>query len=378
MVVEIVPITHENIDLAAKAGAKFGIPRSIGWLERCLFDPTVKDLVDDDVRGHVAVQDGKDAVAIQGYYYMPGYFKQEKILINTGCIMGAEAKFGEELICCFDANRVTRKNGQLSASNCMANARSAKMSMVYSKTKEGPVLTRERRFAVVDVTGYVICLLRYVMKMPSWLVNSVWRLLRPVSWVCARVQALLRPRFGYSIRKCMSFRDEKYAEFWEKFLVQNDGLITSRSPERMAWLFDESIKAGMVTLIVAEKDNKMCGYVLLRKLPHYFDWVTIDCGICDICALNGDAECLKALAFASISAASRMGAFRVCMHGAALPRQEEWLNVAFCHRRVDDHPVFLYKTKDAKIENSLQDGKGWFFGPMDGEACLGSGGYIDL
>lgn len=378
MASEIISITRENLDLVAKAGEKFGMPRSIGWFERCLFDPTVKDLVDDDVRGHVALQEGKDVVAIQGYYYMPGFFKQKAVLINTGCVMGAEAKYGEELICCLDANRVTKKNGQFSASNCMANARSAKLSMVYNKTKEGPVLTRDRRFAVVDVTGYVVCLLRYVMKMPSWMVNLSWRLLRPFSWICSCVQALLRPRFGYSIRRCMSFCDSKYAEFWEKFLVQNDGLITSRSPERMAWLFDKSIKAGMITLLVAEKNNEVCGYVLLRKLPHYLDWVTIDCGICDICALGGNEECLKALAFASISAASRMGALRVCMHGAALPRQEEWLNVAFRHRRVDDHPVFLYKTRDAEIEESLQDGKGWFFGPLDGEACMGCGGYIDL
>ncbi len=375
---KLIPVTRKNLDQVAKAATKWNMPRSVRWLERCLFDPTVEDLTNDEMRGHMSVCEDGEPVAIQCYYYMPGFFRQKKILINTGCIMGAEAKFGEELICCFDSNRVTSKTGQFNVANCLANVKSAKLTMVYNKKKEGPEITRERRFAVVDVTGYVTCLLRYVMKMPSWVVNTIWRALRPLSWVCSRIQALLRPRFGYSIHKCMSFRNEKYAEFWERFLAQNDGLITSRSPERMAWLFDESIRAGMVTLIVAEKNNEVCGYVLLRKLPHYLDWVTVDCGICDICALGGNEECLKALAFASISAASHMGAFRVSLRGAALPRQEKWLNAAFRYRRVDDHPVFLYKTKDTEIEKSLLEGRGWFFGPLDGEACLGYGGYIDL
>lgn len=102
----ILPITRGNLEIVAKASDKFGLPRSTHWLERCMFDPTVEDLVEGDgIRGHMAVTDDGDVVAIQGYYYIPGYFKQKKILINTGCIMGAESKVGEELICCLDANK---------------------------------------------------------------------------------------------------------------------------------------------------------------------------------------------------------------------------------------------------------------------------------
>ena len=98
MPTEIVPITRQYLASVVKACAKWGMPRSVGWLERCMFAPAIKDLVCDEIRGHMFVRDDGEPVAIPCYYYMSGYFKQRRILINTGCIMGADPRCGEELL----------------------------------------------------------------------------------------------------------------------------------------------------------------------------------------------------------------------------------------------------------------------------------------
>ena len=55
MAIKILPIAKDNLAVVSRAAAKFGMPRSEGWLRRCMFDPTVEDLVQDPVRGHMAV-----------------------------------------------------------------------------------------------------------------------------------------------------------------------------------------------------------------------------------------------------------------------------------------------------------------------------------
>lgn len=373
MSIEIVPITRNNLGLVAKASAKYGITRSARWLERCMFDPTVEDLVDDDVRGHMAIRDDGEVVAVQGYYYHPVYFLQKKKLMNTGCIMGADKGYGEELIRCLDANRERRISGVGSVANSV-NARSSKICKIASKMVEAPELTRQRRFAMGDVTGYLLCAMQYVLHVPMGIVNLLWLFMRPLSWVFARLQSLFRPKLGYKMCMCDSFKTRMLQSYWEKFLAKNDGLISSRAPERMSWLFDDSLKAGTAALIVAEKENEPCGYVLVRKMQAEHGRKFSDYLICDICAIGYDEECLKALAFAAVSFVGKCGGLRLLMVGA-LPHQSKWLFPALRYHIVYKHPTFMYRINKGcgdVINDSLKNGRGWFFGPLDGERCLGN------
>ena len=81
-------VTIDNLDKVAMAAAQWGMNRSVGWLKRILFDPTVDDLTQDTVRGHMAIQQGtRKLVAAQCYYYQPVFFKKQKMLAESGCIM---------------------------------------------------------------------------------------------------------------------------------------------------------------------------------------------------------------------------------------------------------------------------------------------------
>lgn len=376
MSVEIVSITRNNLSLAAKAAAKFGMPRSERWLERCLYDPTVGDLVDSDIRGHMAVSDDGEVVALQCYFYMPGYFKQKKILINSACIMGADATYGEYLICCLDQNKLTTIQGLLRVSNCIASPRSAKFAKVYSRMKEGPEIAKMLYMSVVDCAEPICWALKKVGLSQNWLYYVTWFLSRPLSWVVNILRFAGTKSEVYDIKEYKSIDQEKFGRFWTAFLAGNKGVITSRDPKRLAWLFNESMSAGFVKVLSAEKDGEIVGYVLLRRYPCATGPLS-EYAIYDICALNNDIQCLRFLMIEALRFASTHRGARL-MYTGALPMQQEWIKALLWHRRIKSKfSPFFYKTKDEEIATSLKNEDGWFFGAFDGEKCLGHGRYID-
>lgn len=374
----IVAITEKNIALLAKAAAKFGMPRSEGWLRRCMFDPTVEDLMQDLVRGHMAVDENGEVVAVQGYYYQPCYFRQTKVLGNTGCIMGADAKCGENLICVLDKNKETRQRGVVGFGNEIANQRSAKVNKMVSRNVPAPYRPYEHRVGVSDVAAYPVIALNR-LGAPVWVKNAMWQACRPLAWLVRRVGNILSGRDGYRLSISRTTQVEGLKEFWQRFLEANTGLVSSREPERLKWLFEDSMKAGKVHMVVAKKDGRVEGYVLIRELEKKLIGAGLAKGfeIIDICAVGNESKCLRALARAALSLAGKLGGMKVLFYGY-MPKQEEWIDDIFKIRIQDDHPYFMYRGYTPEVKDSLEKNEGWFFGPFDGEKCMGYGGYIDL
>ena len=372
----IVPITKDNLKQLFTAGAKFGMPRSVSWLRRCLFDPTVADLTNDEIRGHMVVTDDGNVVAIQGYYYMPGYFKQEKILINTGCIMGADAKYGEELICCLDKNNETRQKGQMSVGNCIANKRSAKICKVYHRMKEAPSEAKQLYRGVSDWSLYPIHVLRKNLRLPLSFQKATWYMTRPISFLHRAGIRLVERISRYKIVQYNKIDIGKFDGFWHKFLARNDGMITSREPSRLSWLFDDSLAAGIVKIIAAEKDGEIKGYALIRRYPREEGFFN-NHSLYDICAVDNDQAVLKLLVRAAKRLAGDDRGF-LMMYVGALPNQDKWLLPYLPTCIKGEHSMIFYGSKNKEIMQSIEERKGWFFGPFDGERCMGHGGYIDL
>ena len=372
----IIPITNDNLELVSRAGAKWGMPRSVGWFRRCLFDPGVEGLTDDEIRGHMSVAEDGDVVAIQGYYYMPGYFKQEKILINTGCIMGVDSKYGEELLCLLDKNRETCKLGQVSVGNCIANMRSAKICKVYHRMKEAPPEAKQLYRGVSDWSLYPIHILRKNLRLPLPILKAAWYMTRPVS-LLRRASIRLEERIsGYNVVQYCKIDLEKFGRFWREYLAENDGMITSREPTRLAWLFNDSLATGIVKIIAAEKNGEIKGYALIRRYQREEGFFN-NHSLYDICALHNDAAVLKLL----VRAAKRLAGDDMgllMMYVGALPNQDKWLSPYLPTCVKGDHSMIFYGSRNKEIMQSIEEGRGWFLGPMDGERCLGHGSYIDL
>ena len=378
MKTKIVPITKDNLELVAAAGAKFGMPRSVGWLRRCFFDPTVEDLVSDKVRGHISVDENGDVKAIQCYYYHPLYFRQTKILGNTGAIMGAEAKFGEELLCVLDENKKTTEVGALGFGNCIFGKRSAKVNKVVHKMRESPCRPREIRSCVLDWSAFFIAVLRRMHLHSRLLHKMIYITLRPIAWIRSVISSFAERNHEYRIVKQSDFGDCRFEDFWRRFLAANDGIVSSRDPKRLRWLFDDSLQAGTVLLATAEKEGRIDGYVLIRehvgmrRPPRCYD-------VIDICAVNNDVKCLEALCREAAQMAAQNGGVKLFFSGG-MPNQEQWLDCCFNIKSTMENAQFMYGVSKGSLEvkEALEQNKGWFFGPLDGERCLGHGGYIDV
>ena len=376
MAITIVPINRGNLSLVAQAGEKFGMPRSERWFRKCLFDPTVDDVFRDDCRGHMAVKDGNEVVAIQCYYYIPIYFRQAKMLMTTGCIMGADKKYGEWLLCCFDENRKCQNEGAIGIGNCIANKRSAKICKVYHQLKEAPAEARQIYIGVPAWPLYLIHALRKLCHLPASLLKIAWRVAYPIVALCNFCKALLSSMSGYRIVQCDKIDMEKFGAFWRQYLSENNGVVTSRDPQRLSWLFDDSLAAKMVSIVTVEKDGKIQGYALLRRYSRE-DGFFNDHALYDICALKNDEKCLRTLMRGAMVLSARDRGLLLEYIGA-LPGQWKWL-APFMHvGRVLEHSTIFYGSWDNEIMDSIEKGHGWFLGPMDGERCLGCGRYIDL
>jgi hypothetical protein len=142
-------------------------------------------------------------------------------------------------------------------------------------------------------------------------------------------------------------------------------------------MVNDSIAAGTVRLITAENSGKIEGYAIVRKMPQFDASSLLDFAVCDVCAIDRNETCLRALARAMVDVVRKAHGVKLRYNGA-LPGQDRWLNGVFRLFRDEGHPTFLYKANDANVKESLQRNEGWFFGPFDGERCLGYGGYVDL
>ena len=374
--VKIVPVKRDNLDLVAKAGGKFGMPRSARWFDRCFFDPTLKDLIQDDCRGHLALRSDGDVVAVQCYFYIPAFYRQKKVLMSSGCVMGADARYGEDLIRCLDENKVHQAEGKLWVGNCIANKRSAKICKVYHRMKEAPPEAKRLYRGVSDWSLYPIHILRKNLRLPLPILKATWYITRPVS-LLRRASIRIEERIsGYKVVQYCKIDIEKFGGFWREYLAENDGMITSREPTRLAWLFNDSLAAGIVKIITAEKNGEIKGYALIRRYYREEGFFN-NHSLYDICALHNDATVLKLL----VRAAKRLaGDDRglLMMYVGALPNQDKWLSPYLPTSVKGDHSMIFYGSRNREIMQSIEEGRGWFLGPMDGERCLGHGAFIDL
>lgn len=374
--VMVVPVTRDNLDLVVKAGVKFGMPRSKRWFLRCMFDPTLDDLIQDDCRGHMAVRCDGEVVAIQCYYYIPVFFHQQKLIMSTGCVMGADSKYGEYLICCLDNNKVRQNEGSIGIGNCIASKRSARICKVFHKLREAPPEARQLYRGVADWSLYPIHVLRKNLRLPLPILKATWYMTRPVSQLHRACIRLAERISGYKVVQYCKIDIEKFSGFWREYLAENDGLITSREPARLSWLFNDSLAAGTVKIIAAEQNGEIKGYALIRRY-HREEGFFNNHSLYDICALHNDVTVIKLL----VRAAKRLaGDDRglLMMYVGALPNQDKWLSPYLPGCVKGDHSMIFYGSRNKEIMQSIEERRGWFLGPMDGERSLGHGAFIDL
>lgn len=382
----IVPVTLDNLSLVAETTKKYGFPRSERWIKRLLFDPNVPEGRESRERGALVISDKNECVGMYCWTPCSIYVKQERKSAYTGALLGVDRKYSPWILDVIDRN-IVEVNGRFSYGNDCA-------SEVASKfwTELGTIWGPEDG-DVTDVWRTGLCAFAYMVVNHAfwlagfsarWLTNAVYWLFSPfqvlyeaIVWMGARVGGCLGFGHGWRFKEEKGFCDERFMPFWGRFLAANEGVISSREPATLRWKFDESIAAGAVTLISAERDGRVDGYVLLRRNPAK-GAPAAEYGICDICAVGNDVKCLNALLRAALRYCRRKLALQLTYVGA--PRdKDKWIVKKSFHRqyKLSCNP-FSYSCKDDEILKAVRENKGWFFGPFDGERCMGYGRYVDL
>ena len=386
MKAKIVPITLDNLDAVAEVTKKYGFPRSVRWLKHLLFDPNVPEGRDRDSRGALIVSDKGEGVGIYCWTPCSVYLRQERKSAYIGALLGVDRKYSPWILDAIDMN-MTEIAGRLAYGNDCATEVSYKFWSGLG-IKWGP-----DGGDVLDNWRPGLCPLAYVLiHHPLWRVglNDHW-LATSVYWLCSPFQILIEAIRGsvtsfarllgfgckWRFKEEKGFSDERFMPFWNRFLAANEGLISSREPATLRWKFDESIQAKAVTLISAEWNGQIDGYILLRRNPAK-GIPAADYSVCDICAVGNDVGCLNALLRVALRYCKRKLAYRLTYVGA--PRDKDcWIVKKGLHRqyKLACNP-FSYDCKDQEIIKAVQENKGWFFGPYDGERCMGCGRYVDL
>lgn len=386
MQAKIVPITLDNLDDVAEVTKKYGFPRSVRWLKHLLFDPNVPEGRERDSRGALIVSDQGESVGVYCWTPCSVYLRQERKSAYIGALLGVDKKYSPWILDVIDMN-AAEIDGRFAYGNDCASAVAFKFWSSLG-IKWGP-----EDGDVSDNWRPGLCPLVYALiHHPLWRIGikAHW-LATIVYWLCSPFQILIEAIRGISagiaellgfgckwrLKEENGFSDERFMPFWNRFLAANEGLISSREPATLRWKFDESIQAKAVTLISAECNGQVDGYILLRRNPAN-GTPAAEYGVCDICAVGNDVKCLNTLLKAALRFCRRKLAYSLTYIGASCDK-DKWIARNCFHRqyKLACNP-FSYSCKDEDILKSVQANNGWFFGPFDGERCMGYGRYVDL
>ena len=375
MKAEIRPVTKDALGIIAKKTRDYGFPRGVRWIERLLFDPNVKEGEGDPIRGAYVVGENGECVGMYCWFPCVVYHKQTRISACSGALLGVDRKYSTYIFDLVDL-AVAAGGGRFSFGNDCASVAASKFWTGYLHCNWGPeegVFTdaRERK-----TLRYLCGLLRHLHLENQWaqslLFCAAWPFLLTVNIV---MKCFRRKDKEIRIVREPGFSDERFAPFWKKFLAANKGVVSSREPATLRWKFDEVIQKGIDILLAAEKGGEVIGYVLLRKMPIRGSLMT-EYLICDICAIGDDEHVLSVLLKAAVDYFyDHLG---VWIKYVGSPKSKKrWMNALLTrHFHLDCNP-FSYSGGGDVLLESVKANEGWFFGPYDGERCMGYGGHLE-
>lgn len=166
------------------------------------------------------------------------------------------------------------------------------------------------------------------------------------------------------------FDQKEFEEFWENYQTQNSGFVCSRSYEEIQWAFGDFLSRGDGIVLIAKKQSRLVGYIVLRKKEgtawwHVLDWL----------AVGNDSDVLILLLKAA-KVYLRQYAKAVLLEMRGFPKwireKARWL-LPFRHYL--PHNSFVWGYADPAFEQicsaaDMELKSSWFFGPYDGDMVL--------
>ena len=244
-----------------------------------------------------------------------------------------------------------------SNTQCEATEKMAKI-MRY---KQGPSSCRRSLWCVVHP---LLCAIYYFKrKVLKWPVDKLERDAK------IAYSTYIKRQSGYTISRIASFDDGFFDSFFEVYLSKNEGLVSSRSREELSWIFGGRIKKGELICLIAEKSETNRGFIIIGGSP-LGRW-----SILDWCAVGNNVDCLGCLLQAA-KTFLREKTFALTFETMGFQDFVQPLLKKVFNRETElGYCQHSYNCRDKMLadecESVINTDKSWFFGPYDGDACLG-------
>ena len=358
----------KNLDetLLAAAGevvAERFCPEAAKMLRRLFANPALEP--GDDIGSVVC--DGDRVVGVSGAIARRLYFGRESLRgINGGFLSMRRDAPATLLFALLKHSHRPREGNVLFYSNTCSPA-TAKIKPCVGVKNHGPESWTCVRYAVLR--HYPAFRRRVARKLGLTLPKRLPFFAAPVSPLdCVRDGRVFAADRGLVVRAKQGFGWAD--EFFEKYLSGNDGVTGSRTTRELEWFFGDSVATGKSIAIAAEGTGGVEGYVVAS--PCMYDperWLVVDA-----IALGNSAETLGLLFLAAKRAVlACSGASRLEVIGFPdLARHV--VERHFPRSRPTPCNEFAWGFSDPdsaqRCESAIAAGKGWFFGPYDGDLCL--------
>lgn len=172
---------------------------------------------------------------------------------------------------------------------------------------------------------------------------------------------------GEEVRRLSDIDSQLFSDFWMRYLRTNVGLVSTRAPEILSWMFGSRLKNGQAVLVGVFRDGTLVGYGIAcsQDLTARF-WRIADC-----IALDNDLDVIS-LSLEGIVRwlRRRTPAFFVQAHGFPL-RAQSVIERVFPRKCEMKSNPFILSLFDAELRIVCGDRgeslTGWFYGPYDGD-----------
>lgn len=362
---EVKPLEAGMLDVvSAFLQPWFGTTCTPAWLHHRFFlNPDQPEGDSGFIRGGVLF-DGEQAVGFEGSIIRRGYFGQRPLTICVHSLTCIQPEHSAYYADC--AMAVLRQPG---VDIHLANTANEKAQRIHRGLRWLPGAASNARIAC-HVVSVAACAAAAVDAALPWRRGLCGRVagfcLKGADGLLRVMQRLPRDASETVSRRLVQIDEPLFGAFWQRVLEANRGMITSRTPAELEWLFGEGLASGRDVLIGRFDGERLVGYVVVRRCHVRHGALAVG-RIVDWVAVGRDRGVLADLLRDACLHARGNGLALVEIMGFPMEVQDIIGRVFRLHRAVKGNPSSFW-TRDKELRASIQnDREGWFWGAVDGD-----------
>jgi hypothetical protein len=168
------------------------------------------------------------------------------------------------------------------------------------------------------------------------------------------------------VKACKGF-DDRFDIFWDELRGRNKGLLCVRNRKYLDWRFKHAILNNRVWLLVAERESRIVGYVILKK-DDKSELSLKRMKVVDMQIVDNDTETMNKLISHSINKCSTEGIDMLEMIGFNTIKRDCLKRYLPYKRQLPVWPFYL--AKDNQVADELEKPDIWELCLFDGDGSF--------